>query len=437
MAREVVTPTRVRIFEGGDLESAVPDLSRLSEASFGLPLESGGRIPVSDELLSGHILVLGGIGQGKTTAICHLLAGLRANAKKDDVIVVFDPKGDFLRLFRREGDIVINDPDAGADQDAWNLLEEVRCEGFSSDELAHEVASTLFADTVEHANQPVFPLTAQNLFAATLEHLASEGLDLTNNELKVRMNDEDLVDKLIGSAKAVHRGILVPTIMGSTVTTQGVLLYLSQVVNQVFAGPFGAEGHLSIRAAIRAKKARAIFLEYDVARGASLAPVWKVLVDLAIKEALSRRRVGGRVFFILDELRLLPHLTHLDHGVNFGRTEGASFIVSMQNIEQLRASYGDETPSILSAFRTVLAYRVHDEETRAFVRNLAGRNRKLYTLPAAGAGPPVQPAVEGHVIEDHHVWDLKRAEAIVVMPDVDQPFTAKLQDYPPPKEGGE
>jgi len=99
--------------EGLALSSQLPPLEW---SPISIPTVGGGSIFLSDKLLSGHLLVLGGIGQGKTNAIYHLLHAVREGLRERDIAVIFDPKGDYLRRFWRPGDIVINDPRLAEDE---------------------------------------------------------------------------------------------------------------------------------------------------------------------------------------------------------------------------------------------------------------------------------------------------------------------------------
>jgi type IV secretory pathway TraG/TraD family ATPase VirD4 len=421
-------PTRIRVLEG----SALSDQPvTFAGGHVVVPLANGTEIALTDDVLSQHVLVIGGIGQGKTNLIYHLLSGLLQHMGADDIAVVFDPKGDYRRAFARTGDVVVNDPDPQIERDAdpWNLLAEVRASSYDRRATTNEIAHTLFDDAIEHSQQPFFPLAAKDLFAAALDHLAGQP-GTTNAQIVEFWNRSDTVARLLQILAADHeRAGLASYIDTPGTQTQGVLAHVAQVVGGLFIERFAQPGDLSIRELVRRKGGRCIFLEYDVATGKTAAPIYKVLVDLAIKESLSRRRAAGRVFFVIDEFRLLPHLMHMDHGVNFGRSEGARFVVSMQNVAQVRAAYGAEAMSILSAFNTVVAFRVTDDDTRAFVKGIAGRNRKLLSTPSFVAGPPIQDVVEGSVVEDKDVWCLRTGQAIFFFPGIDVPFSASIRRY--------
>ena len=89
--------------------------------------------------------------------------------------------------------------------------------------------------------------------------------------------------------------------------TQGVISELQQLVREIFVGNFRKSGTISIRQAIRGKGGKAIFVEYDLGYGGMLTPIYRLLLDMAIKEALSRKKSEGNVWFIVDEFRLIPN----------------------------------------------------------------------------------------------------------------------------------
>ena len=51
-----------------------------------------------------------------------------------------------------------------------------------------------------------------------------------------------------------------------------------------------------MRDLVRKKGGRFVFLEYDLQIGAMLSPVYSLLFDLAIKEALGRNKTSGNTY---------------------------------------------------------------------------------------------------------------------------------------------
>ena len=117
-----------------------------------------GAVRYDDEYLSRHLLFLGGIGTGKTNAMMQLVLALRERADPDDVFVVFDTKGDFLKEAYRAGDAVISSaPDTQAGGVVWNMFREMIDEdpGARSDQV-YEIASTVFSEDLSRASQNFF-----------------------------------------------------------------------------------------------------------------------------------------------------------------------------------------------------------------------------------------------------------------------------------------
>ena len=62
---------------------------------------------ISEEVLSKHILLVGGTGSGKTNLFYHMVRQLKAKMTADDVMLIFDSKGDFHKKFFSNGDVLI------------------------------------------------------------------------------------------------------------------------------------------------------------------------------------------------------------------------------------------------------------------------------------------------------------------------------------------
>jgi hypothetical protein len=396
------------------------------------------RVPdlTNSDLLSTHVLFLGGIGAGKTNAMKHFIAQLRNTSGPDDVFVIFDTKGDFLRTFRRRDDAVISSAGKGEPGGVvWNLFRdltddrEVREKEASRlrEEEAYEIATTIFSDQLSDAGEnKFFAAGARDIFASVVGAMAA------GNEYPAGPSNKDLREELEGSAQELAILLehdpgtvrfLDPDGGGSYV--QSVLAFLQETMRTSFSGIFREPGDFSVRQFIQGRGGRALFIEYDIASGASLLPVYRVLMDMAIKEALGlgRRRLQAaqkppNFYFVLDEFALLPQLTHMADGVNFGRELGLKFLVATQNVNQVMRAYSAEMgESILSGFGTVLAFRLVDEASRALLRQRYGANRKQVTTlsPVFSAGAQ-QKIFTGNVIEDWDVSGLPKGRCIASLP---------------------
>ncbi len=428
---------------GAELKEECTYTERNALFTLGGQLKDGsiGEIPITEDLLSKHILLLGGIGSGKTNTLNWLAKNIREKLTTDDVIVIFDTKGDYYREFYRPGDIVISNDERACGPhgpDYWNIFREIMIDD-RREENVLEIANTLFAQKMERSSQPFFPNAAKDLFAALL-------LELLRNPDRTTMRHNRAVRGLFNSFSipamirilAKHHDL---SAMSSYISdpqsgqTLGVVSELQQLVREIFIGNFSKRGTLSIRDIIRQKGGRVVFIEYDLSIGATLAPIYSLLVDLAIKQALCRKEgEPGNVFFLLDEFRLLPHLTHMDNGVNFGRSLGAKFIVGVQNVDQIADAYGEKkAASLLSGFSTTISFRVNDINSRDHVRGLYGENLKysIYdsSMLVTSNREPDQQVRTANVIEDRDITSLTPGDAIVGIME-HEPFWFHFDKYP-------
>ena len=419
---QISKSTRTVLF-GDDIQQSCS--YRDENARFCLPgMSADGNasvIPIGDKLMSRHILLLGGIGTGKTNTFNHIIRNVRRSVNSDDVIVVFDTKGDFYKQFYQPGDIVIaNDSRAAGvnGDDYWNIFEEVTVDDRVEDNIL-EISKILFSEKIEKSSQPFFPNAAKDLFSALMLHLVriDKFADRRNNRaLRGYLNTitPDIMKNILSQHPdlSAMQSYIADEKSGQTL---GVMAELQQATREIFTGNFKKSGSLSMRKLIRQKGGKVIFIEYDLGLGSVLTPIYRMLIDLSIKEALCRQYDEGNVFFFIDEFSLVPHLEHIDDGVNFGRSLGAKFFVGIQNIEQVYEAYGEyKAKSILSGFGTTFAFKVNDAESREYIKNLFGKNVKQQMFQSAVQSRGiVEQLSEGYVVEDEDITHLETGQAIV------------------------
>ncbi len=265
----------------------------------------------------------------------------------------------------------------------------------------------MFDERQQASKEPFFPQAASDLMWASIMALLRRA-----KERNQKISNQDLV-RVLGSNNSLElsellqeypdlRGILQYIALPGSGQTQGVMSELRRIVNDMLAGVFGKTGTFSIRNFVKQKGGRTLFIEYDLKWGAILTPIYRVLIDLAIKESLSRAEPNkGNVFFIIDEFALLPNLYHIDDGINYGRQQGAKFIVGTQNISQILQEYGEgRGKSILSNFGTLFAFRLNDQDSRNLVAGRYGKYRVRITLPSPVPSEPLSHhIVESDVLE--------------------------------------
>ncbi len=391
------------------------------------------QIPISGSVLSRHMLLLGGIGTGKTNAFFQMIDQIQRQLTKNDVMIIFDTKGDFYQEFYRPGDVVISNDETAVGPDGktdyWNIFREIP-DGPQQDASVMEIAKSLFKEACEKTSQVFFPNAARDIFMSVMQHFLRYCKSTGETGF---LNNEELMDFIRSRTSGDLREMLesYPDMRALTsyissddsAQTQGVLSEMQQTIRNIFVGNFARAGNLSLRDLVQQKGGRKIFIEYDLRYGELLTPIYSLMFDLAIKEALGRDRSEGNVYFISDEFRLLPNLEHVDDAVNFGRSLGIRFMIGIQNVEQIYENYGEQRAhSILSGFLTSLNFRVNDPKSREYIKEQFGKNRKVevYTTNVQSKGM-VEERRDGFVVEDWDIRNLKIGQAIVGFPEY-EPF---------------
>jgi Type IV secretion-system coupling protein DNA-binding domain len=274
---------------------------------------SSANIWFDDAYLSRHVLFLGGIGTGKSNAMYQLLDWIRARStSSDDVFVIFDTKGDFLNRFYRLGDAVLSStPDQDQGGVKWNLFSDLGNDPAERGEQVHEIAATVFSEALDQAGDNIFfAMGARDIFSAVTEAMSRDGQPYSNADLRSRL--ELPADELIELLDLGNN----PDLAGTARYLEGdrspedILAFLQQTLNKSFSGVFRLPGDFSVREFISRKAGRALFIEYDIASGSRLLPVYRVLIDMAIKEALGLGRRGKRVLCARRICAAAPAVTY-------------------------------------------------------------------------------------------------------------------------------
>ena len=438
-----------KVIFGDHLHAEVPNYPSDAETALHFSGKDGTgkqvKVPISKKILSRHMMLLGGIGTGKTNAFFQIISQLCTTMTQEDVMIIFDTKGDFLKEFYTPGDVVISNSSTamGADgqADYWNIFNEIGGE----DEEANisEISKALFREACEKTSQVFFPNAARDIFASIMTHFVRSARRDGNTQF---LNNESLIDFVKSKPSSYLRQMLNSYDDMRALTsyiysddspqTQGVLSEMQQVIGDIFVGNFAKKGTLGLRDLVRKKGGRRIFIEYDLSYGELLTPIYSLMFDMAIKETLGRSNQEGdaprgNVYFVADEFRLLPNLEHIDDAVNFGRSLGVRFMIGIQNVEQIYENYGEQRArSILSGFMISLNFRVNNYTSREYIKEQFGTNRKLmaYSTNVQVKGT-VEESRDGYVVEDWDITGLDVGQAIIGLPE-EEPFLFHFDLYP-------
>lgn len=393
-------------------------------------------INITEDILSKHILFVGGTGCGKTNVFYYFVKQLKAGMTQNDVMVIFDTKGDYVSKFYSPGDVILANSRIYAGKTAyWNIYKEILVDGWDDNDVfnnTHEITRSFFKEASERTTQQFFPNAARDLLASLLiAHLRLGKDDLefkkkyfNNKALRQYLNTllPYGIIKLLSVPQFSDLSSVLSYIGdGKSDQSLGVLAELQNVMRQILIGAFAEDGRFSVREFIRQKNARTLFIEYDLSIGDTLSPIYRLMFDLALKEALGRNKSEGNVYLICDEFKLLPKLQHIEDGVNFGRSLGVKILAGIQSIEQLFEIYGESRgKNIAAGFSTVFAFRANDSSTRKFISELYGKNIVLEQYKSFN-NTLIEEKREGRTVEDWDLINLSIGEAIVGFP-FEKPF---------------
>lgn len=407
-------------------------------------------IGISKEMLSYGLLTEADPGGGKTNLLNMILSRLLETQGNKDIIIIFDTKGDYLREFGNkvpESDRIV----IGAGEEYkevssyYNVFAEMMPRGRDGklvyvpdvDTDALDIAKQLF-QKMNSEMQPVFPAMAEQIFAGILLYFIRTFWRTDQKKL----NNKELIKFLSESTNEELKAVFeldymkdyrscINYIANKGNQTQGVNSYIGSVLKEMFVGPFAESNpakEFSMQSVIKGTGKKVVFIEYDLKRGQALAPMYGVLIDRALANALGGRQTDRKnVYALLDEMLLLPLLTHLSDALNFGRSQGVKILCGLQNIPGLEDIYGEAgAKRILASFQNIITFRVSDYDTRQFIINRLGENYQNLSFSAQQENVHIQR--EGHTVEDWDILSLKLGEAIVSLKD-EKPFLFTMPKY--------
>lgn len=398
---------------------------------------------INEDLMSRHILLLGGSGCGKTNAFCYTIESLRERMNNNDIAIIFDTKGEFFDLFFKEGDYVIGNSSRFRSLSyTWNIFDEILADGKDDINIsmnAHELATALFHDRGS-STQPFFCNAAKDIFRGIILHFIRQAkMDSGWHRM---LNNKDLIQafqsfKIENYIKIFNyypdlRSLISYFGDGKSNQALGVFGELNSMLSEYFVGIFAEhkpDRSISMRQSVRGKGGKSIFVEYDLAVGETLTPIYRLLIDQALKEALSRTKNNGNVFLIADEFKLLPKLQHIDDALNFGRGLGVRVMAGIQSIDQLYDVYGKDKGSVIaSGFGTLFAFHTNDGSSREYIAKRFGPNIMIYEYNDTQHNRIASKERDGNTVEEWDQLELGLGQAIIGL-GYDAPFLFQFSKY--------
>lgn len=430
------------IFGSSALENEIPEIKDEILHFPGISFKGKG-FGINDDVLSKHLLLLGGSGCGKTNVFLYALDQISHNMGDQDLAVIFDTKGEFYEAFAKEGDYVIgNSPAFREISCTWNIFDEILADGedeYSVLANAREISAALFHGRGSET-QPFFCNAARDLFQGILLYFIRQAHDFPG-KWRNRLNNYDLTQAFrsyqgsdygkIFSMYPDLRYLLTYIGDGSSNQALGVFGELNSMIAEFFVGVLAKKGDniISMRNAVRRRGGKKLFIEYDLALGESLTPIYRLLVDQALKEALGRGQKTGRCYLFVDEFKLLPKLQYIDDALNFGRGLGVRVMAGIQSINQLYDIYGRDKGEVLAGgFGSMFGFHTNDSSSREYISSRFGGNHLVYRFDNSLKNEMETKERDGKTIEEWDQLQLGVGQAVVGLTDY-PPFLFEFSEY--------
>ena len=319
------------------------------------------RLPQAKE--ASHQFRMGDTGTGKTSLTYQDLLDAEANETN---CVVNDAKGGEIlaRFYRPErGDIILNPTD---DRCAyWNISTE----GYDLATYKTVMTSLFPPPVVRDPTADIFNQWTVSLGAYLLDQFRPD----TETLGAWIANYPEIERRVEGT---IHQYTLPAN---SPQQRAGVLGTLALAGDPLWMMPSVAEGRkeFCIREWTRDPQGWVFISSHSDTRDA-LKPLISMWMDLFILGLLSSDTTK-RTKLIYDELHTLQTLTRLHDGITMLRSAGHQIIASIQNQEQLKHLYGDQTRTILSQAYTKWIFATSDPDSADILERIGGK-RKLLRL---------------------------------------------------------
>lgn len=345
-----------------------------------------------------HLLVVGGVGSGKTVLISRLLESrIRNPLNKDAKFIINDLKPDWVEYFYNpETDYIFNYSDKRSIY--FNIFSY-----FLNDEgeISEVDLVTLCALLIEEdPKDKMWTGLARDVMKAILIVCVVEEtttLSAIKNMLSWKASD---LKKKFNEIEGTEKGIQALT--GSDGTVGSVMVTLSSST-KFFEGISDTchkgKDVFDLNMWLRKKGQSKIFMINDIKNKEFNAPKVSVFVDTLIKAiwALGEDRSvekNRRIYFFLDELGAISKLNSLEAAITVGRSFGISVVIGIQDIAKFDKIYGEhDRKTIINSLSSKIILRLTDSDTAKYLSEIIGE--KEYTETDSNATIGTQSSRDG------------------------------------------
>ena len=327
-------------------------------------------------------------GKGVGTIIPNLLLGNRS-------ILCVDPKGENARIASRArqqfGPVQVLDPFdvTGMPSAAFNPMDSLDPDSLDVAEDASTLAEALVFDEPGMAGEAHWNEEAKALISGLILEIAAveppsrrnlatlrEYLTLAPESfarLLKRMQENDRGNGLIARAANRHFGKSEREAAGVLSAAQRHTHFLdSPRMSAVLSRSDFQFSHLKLRT-------MTVFLVLPPDRLASYSRWLRLLVTQSLTDmARTKTMTSSPVLYLLDEFAALGHLAPVERAMGLMAGYGVQLWPILQDIHQLRASYGQRAGTFLSNAGVFQVFGVNDHDSARLVSDLLGQETVVF-----------------------------------------------------------
>ena len=321
-------------------------------------LQIGG-VQIPEKLEQRSFLLAGAQGTGKSVALCRIYDTIRARGQK---AVVYDPTGEFIEKYYREGkDVIFNPLDSRTV--TWNLYKDY-------DEASYANIANLIPDGEGEAQ--IWADSAKVLMTILLE----EANSIDELIFMINTSTDAALKKIMAIGGQAGK-------IGAPATFQSVRFNVSnycdslQLQKNVIKG--SAEG-FSVEEYLNDEASDAwVFLPITPSHKKLLSPLISLFFDTLVSKSreLSVNR-SRRIWMCIDELPSLPRLPSLTPAMAEGRKFGLIVVIGVQAKSMLESTYGkNDADTIWGLFATRLYLMTLEASAAESMSNEIGQVKVL------------------------------------------------------------
>ncbi len=308
-----------------------------------------------------HFAALGITGSGKSTALRELMY---TAVQRGDRHVVADPDGGAMRVFYRQGDVVLNPFDRRSAK--WDILAEI------SEESDYRFIAESVLPYTGARDHDQWLGHAQQIFAACLRTWHENALGASDAFLTAlaTASTEKIAKLCEGSAAQRYFESSNERMLSSVMSTLAPALENVKPMTWLQGAPF------SVRRWLNEGKG-SLWMPYRASQIAALRGLIACWMRLAIFEGLSLApSQERRIWYHLDELDALGRIEGLKDAQSRLRKFGGCVVIGFQSIAQVRAVYNSaDAKTIIENCGNKLILRCEESEgggTARFASEIIG-----------------------------------------------------------------